>query len=258
MSKAVALKEDKALALADFADEILQDSGKGVSHSQDDNIIPLVYVLQALSPAVNKRNPNYVDGAEAGDLLKRNSIHKPLIKGNEGFIFQPCFFDKVWVEWRPNRGGFAGTHKDRPADAREEETIVEGKPRKQWVRPNGNVLVETRQHVGYADGEPYVIPFSSSGHTVSRTWMQMMNQQFIPGTNKIAPSFAKKYRLTTTERTKDSNSWFVIKVEDLGDAGWVGSKDEYLKGKMLYDAFASGEKKAADVEEQGGDNSVPF
>jgi hypothetical protein len=235
-----------------------EDSGKGLSFAAEDNIVPLIYTLQALSPAVNKRNSAYVEGAEPGDFLKKNSIHGPLVKGTEGMLFQPCYFEKVWIEWKPNRGGFAGIHKERPVDAMEKEIIIEGKPRKAWMRDNGNTVIETRQHVGLADGEPYVISLSSSGHTVSRQWMQMMNQQYLPGKNKIAASWAKKYRLTTMERSNNSGqTWFVIKPEDLGDSGWV-NEEEYMRGKQLYQAFSRGEKEAAVAEEHTNDDSVPF
>ena len=65
------------------------DAGRGVSSSADDNIVPIIYLLQANSPATKKSNPNYVEGAVAGDIWKRNSIHKHLVKGEEGLIFQP-------------------------------------------------------------------------------------------------------------------------------------------------------------------------
>lgn len=259
----VALKEDTNTELSvfdDMRDLLLEDAGKGVSSSAEDNIVPIIYLLQANSPATKKSNPSYVEGAQPGDIWKRNSIHNPIVKGEVGIQFQPCFFSKVWVEWRPNRGGLAGVHNERPSDAKEVEVMHEGKPKRMWARENGNTLVETRQHAGFADGEPFVIPFSSTGHTVSRNWMNLMNQVFIPGTNKVAPSYAKTYRLTTVERTKDSNSWFVFKVEDLGDKGWV-SKEQYLRGKQLFDSFNRGEKVATVEEDLPQDNSaedVPF
>ncbi len=232
---------------------MMEDAGKGVSFAQDDNIVPIIYLLQANSPATKKSNPSYVDGALPGDIWKRNSIHKPLVKGEEGMLFQHCYFQKMWIEWRPNRGGLAGVHNDKPADAKQVEIMNDGKPKLVWVRDNGNHVVETRQHIGFAEGETFVIPFSSTGHTVSRTWMQMMGQQYIPGTTKIAPAWAKVYRLTSVEKTKGTDSWFVLKAEDLGDKGWV-SKDQYMKGKLLHDAFAKGEKKAM-VDEDIGEGS---
>ena len=257
-SSALAVHEEHVPAIADdLLDFLLENSGEGVSTSAEDNIVPIVYLLQANSPATKKSQPTYVEGAVAGDILKRNSTHNPLVKGEEGMIVQPCYFNKVWVEWRPNRGGLAGVHVDRPADAKEVEIMNDGKPKRVWQRDNGNQLVETRQHVVLIDGqEPYVIPLSSTGHTVSRNWMQTMGQQFVPGTNKIAASYAKYYKITTTERTKGTDSWFVYKVEDLGDKGWIKDKAQLLKGKALFDAFNKGEKKATVVEEDLSDTSV--
>jgi hypothetical protein len=256
--QSVAVVEKTHSSLPEFLQSVaVADAGKGTSQSQEDNIVPLIYVLQSNSPAAKKNSSNHIPGAEAGDIWKRNSLTREIVPSQEGIIFQPCYFEKVWIEWRPNRGGFVATHSQRPIDAQEQIINVEGKERKAWVRTNGNLVVETRQHMGFADGEPYVIPFSSTGHTVSRTWMQMMNQARIPGSDKIAPSFAKRYKLTTIERTKDSNSWFVFKVED---AGWVENVQEYERGKALHEAFAKGEKKVEahhDMEE-GTDESPPF
>ena len=249
--KDITVKEDQ-LPSTEFFDDMVGDSGKGVSQAQEDNIVPLLTVLQALSPQVSKRDPSYVEGAEPGDMLKRNSVHGPLVKGTEGTIFQPCFFSKVWIEWKPNKGGMAGRHQERPSDAEEVEEMINGKPKKKWVRANGNYVEETREHVGFADNEPYVLPLKSSGHTVSRAWMQQMNQQIIPGTTKIAPSFAKKYRLTTVERSNNDGTWYIIKPED---AGWV-TKEEYQRGKSLHEAFSRGEKQAASMEEE--QSSPPF
>lgn len=225
----------------EFASWFLEDAGKGVSFSQEDNIVPLIYVLQASSPSTKRSNPNYIEGAQAGDIWKRNSLNKPLVRGEDGIIFQPCFFEKVWIEWRPNREGLAGIHKEMPSDGFEKTILHEGREKKIWTRPNGNNLVEARQHFGYVDNEPYVISFSSSGHTVSRNWMGMMSKTYLPGTNKVAPSFAKKYKLTTVEKTNTQGSWYVFKVED---AGWVNTKDERERGVALFDAMNKGEKKA--------------
>lgn len=236
---------------------MLEDAGKGVSHAQEDNIVPLIYILQSASPVLKKSSPTYVEGAAAGDIWLRNSAQEPVIEGDKGILFQPCHFEKVWIEWRPNKGGFAGSHRTKPADAQQKTKLHEGREVSYWERHNGNEIVETRQMAGYANGQPYVIPFSSTGHTVARSWMQLLNQQIIPGSNKVAPSWAKCYKLTTVERSNNQGSWFVFKVED---AGWVSSMDEYNKGKTLHDAFDSGTKAAAVDQgiEESEDTSIPF
>lgn len=246
-----------------MADKAKSDVGKGTSQSQDDNLVPLIYVLQAQSPQVQTRNPEYIDGAVAGDIWLRNAA-EPIVKGEEGFLFQPCFFSKDWVEWKPNRGGYAGRHDTRPADA-VERPDPQDPERKLWMRPNGNIVQETRYHIGFVIDEktgaafPFVIPFKGSGHTVSRQWMFMMNGKSIPGVEGPAPSWSCYYRLKTKFKSNTKGEFFVLDPED---AGWVETEADYQRGQKLYEGFATGAQKIAAEEEDhapggataGGDN----
>src|SRR3972149_2403505 len=65
------------------------DAGQGISTAPEDNLVPLIYVLQATSPAVKKGDPSRIDGAEAGDFWLRNSS-EPIVRGEDGLLFQPC------------------------------------------------------------------------------------------------------------------------------------------------------------------------
>lgn len=258
MTAAAKTKDGKALTMAPegglptfLADKAAQDVGKGVSDAQEDNLVPLVYVLQAQSPQCNKRSPEYVEGAEAGAIWLRNS-GRAAINGEIGILFQPCHFSKDWVEWIPRAagGGFAGRHDERPEAA--VETPDEKNPRKiNHVLPGGNTVSETRYHVGYVyfeDGSclPYVIPMSSSAHTVSRQWMFMMNSKSLPGVSGAAPSWAALYRLRTKERTNAAGTWATW---DITDAGWVRTPEEYERGRRLFESFETGERKVATPDE---------
>lgn len=221
-----------------------KDKGKGVSNKQEDNLVPLMYVVQALSPVALKKNAAYIEGTEAGDLWLRNSSD-PIAKGEEGILFQPCHFYKEWVEWMPDRGGFVGRHDEMPADAKKIED-PKNPNRVKFRRKNGNSVVETRYHVGFVLERgapmPYVIPFSSSGHSASRAWMFQMNTKTMPDGDGVAPSFATVYRLKTKHRQNDDGEWYVIEAmfED-----WVQDVKEYERGKALNAAFEKGEKRAA-------------
>ena len=226
-------------------DRMAKDAGKGTSTAQEDNIIPLIYILQAQSPQVNKRSPEYIEGAEAGSIWVRNSPH-PIVKGEEGILVQPCHFFKNWVEWRPrdSGGGYVSQHDDRPPEA--QQSADPKNPNKvRWTLPSsGNDLVETRYHVVYVitptGPAPYVIPMASSGHTVSRNWMFMMNQKQIAGIR--APSWAGLYRLRTKERSNAAGTWFTW---DVSDAGWIANEQEYNRGDELNRTVSSGERQAA-------------
>lgn len=226
--------------------------GKGSSQAAEDNIVPLIYVLQAQSPQCNRRGPDYVEGAEAGAFWLRGS-GLPAISGDEGLLFQPCFFSKDWIEWKPNRGGYVDRHAERPADAVEtEQDDGQGGTKMVWLRPNGNIVVETRNHVGiihFPDGgrQPYVLALSGSGHTVSRNWMGMINRKMIG--EGVAPSWVALYRLKTKERSNAKGTWMTI---DVADAGWA-SEEDFKRGTKLNEAFASGDKAIETPVEQAHD-----
>jgi hypothetical protein len=241
----------------ELAGLMAEDRGKGLSQSQEDNLVPLIYVLQALSPQVMTRNAEYIEGASPGDFWLRFAAN-PIHKGEEGIEVQPCFFAKDWIEWIPRSkgGGFVARHASRPADV--VETSDSQNPNKvRLVRPNGNELVETRNHIVRVFTEsgavPYVLPFSSTGHSTSRQWMFMMNNR------SGVPSFGRRYRLTTKERTNPLGTWFGVEVKDIG---WV-SVEDYAEGKKLYEAFASGAKRAeepivAAASRSTEDDEIPF
>lgn len=101
-----------------FLDQFAErDAGEGVSTSAADNLVPLVYFLQTNSPQVNRREEKYVEGAEPGDIwLKGAPAGSEIIKGEDGMIFQPCFFYRSVGEWVPRDegaggGGFVAEHR---------------------------------------------------------------------------------------------------------------------------------------------------
>lgn len=256
-AKLPAVREDQGgvpAGLADIAGQIAEDSGKGLSSSQDDNIVPLIYILQSQSPQAVPDEPEYIDGAVAGDIWLRNSTD-PIAK--DGIWFQPCWFFRDYVEWRPESkgGGIVDRHAAIPQDVTEVPD-QKNENKIHLIRPNGNEIVDTRYHAGFVLGRgapmPYVIPLKSTGHTFSRSFMFMMNSRMLPGQDKPAPSFASKYLLKTRKRENASGKWYVF---DVAEAAWVDTAADYQRGRALFQSFAAGEKKldeaAAEVPEEG-------
>lgn len=230
--------------------------GRGLSKSQSDNMIPLIYILQAQSPQVLKKNPAYVNGAEAGDIWLRNAAD-PIIKGDDGMVFQPCAYYKEWVEWVPrdDGGGFVGRfsvtkpeHENEPPVNDVEEYTDDESGVTRWKRKNGNELVFTRYHIGYVirgnQSLPFVVPLTSTGHTFSKQWMFLMNSQQLPD-GSIPDSFACCYRLKVVPKSNKKGDWFAYDVQL---EGWVDD-EQYAKGELLAKAFESGERRIEDPEE---------
>lgn len=254
--KKAVVKANGSGAVPSYLKDYEADSGKGTSSAQEDNLVPLIYVLQANSPQTLKRNPDYIEGAEAGGIWLRGS-EPPVIDGEKGILFQPCFFSKDWVEWIPrdSGGGFVGRHDSCPAEA---EVVQDPKnPNiKRFILPNGNEVKETRYHIGYVflDGGkrvlPYVIPLSGSGHSFSKQWMFMMNsKQSSAGTYA---AWALLYRLKTKFRTNVHGDWYMFEVSEANHNGpkdsWV-TEEQYKRGAALCSAFEQGGKSTETPEE---------
>jgi hypothetical protein len=243
-----------------------EDSGKGTSQAAEDNIVPLIYILQSNSPQVIKRNDAYIEGAEPGDIWLRHATH-PIMKGSEGFLFVPCYWWKDWVEWIPRDkgGGFVGRlpvqHDDKgklmPPPRAKEVRDPKSPNKLQFFTADGNEMVLTSNHAGFALAEgngrplPYVVPMKSTGLTVSRTWMASMNSKRSTD-GRVLPSFAYKYRLITRHRKNKDGEWFVF---DVSDAGPMTATDKqlYLDSRNLEMAFASGAKIAEEEISAGGE-----
>lgn len=227
------------------------DAGKGVSTAMDDNVVPLIYILQAQSPQVIKKKEEYVEGAEAGNIWFRGTKQ---VVGDEGILVQPCFFSKVWIEWMPDRGGFVARHDKRPDDA-VQKTDPKNPKKKWWERPNGNTVVETREHVVLVHDvfdrpTPFVIPMSGSNHAASRGWMGSMNRKVVPGTDNTAPSFGYLYRMKTSFKTNDQGDWYAWDIEDEnGEPTLVQDMEAYKTARKICDDFSNGALRSAQPEQ---------
>ncbi len=262
-STAVVVK--KANLPSTVLDAAKMHAGKGISDRAEDNIVPLIYLLQALSPPAQKGHERYIKGAEAGDIWLRNLPPEScIVKAEDGLVFQPCHLLVCWIEWLPKRGGFVARHASRPREAELTEVKGDdGSPRKVWLMPNKNIVGESREYAGFAyvdgrDPMPYVIPLSGSGHTVGRQWMTTMREERLPDGSR-APIFMNLWRLTPKLRTKNNNSWYMYEVSKEGS---VQTAEEVLRGAALHDAFAAGTKQAAaedgeaDVVSAGDDGDI--
>ncbi len=212
--------------------------GRGVSRSAEDIIIPSIMVLQGLSPQVDPGNPAFIEGARVGAIWMRN-YSTPIIDGKEGFLFQSCAFYKDWFEWIPREsgggggGGFAGVHAEveevydgtRLVGLRVPNgTIAKEVPdprapsgrKMQWCMPNGNLLSETRHHVGFVISRqgavPFVINLASTGHTVSKNFMFTLTNKMVNG--RPLDSWAMIYRFTTYQRKNKKGAWYEFEVRD--------------------------------------------
>ena len=245
MTTAVAEKKSAELS-TDLMDDILEFAGEGTAFGADEMQIPFVRALQALSPQLSKKKPEYIEGAEQGDLF--NTVTGEVWKGDDGVTIVPCYQTTKYLEFTPRDqgGGFRG--EISPTDPVLQRTSRVGSKE---ILPTGNELVKSDQHfclVMSNDGafQPAVIDMKSTQLKVSRRWKTQIAMQKIkhPKTGAMItpPLFATVWKITTVEESNDQGTWFTPSVEKVG---LVESRDLMLEAKAFRDSVAAGEVKAA-------------
>jgi len=261
MANEVAPAKNTAVS-ADFMDDLLADAGEGAAFSADEMQIPFVRLLQALSPQLNKKKAEYIEGASAGDAF--NNVTGQFWDGEAGVTVVPCYQTTKYLEFTPrdSGGGFHG--EVSPNNPVLQQTTRVGSKE---LLPNGNELVKSDQHfcliVG-ADGDyqPAVIDMKSTQIKVSRRWKTQIAMQKVtaPDGRKITPPvFATMWQLRSVEETNDQGSWSNWAVEKIG---LVESAELYQEAKTFRRSIEAGEVKAAPEDPEPGprndDDDIPF
>lgn len=242
----------------------MEMTGAGVSTSQEDLLTPMVRILQALSPEVEKKGINYVQGAEPGMILIKN-ISNGLFDGDKGFLFQPVEETKAVVEWVPRSagggagGGFVGTYPEMPASAIKQKDP--NNPKKLMVinKETGNLLVDTRYRFGFIFTDagavlPAVIPFSSTGHSVARGLNTLMALKSFNG--KIIDAYCVLYRVKTKLRQRGTQNWYVLDFSEAGEDGqpkWA-TTEQIDQAKAFRNSILKGERKVEQVVPEDHDD----
>ena len=216
------------------------DSAAGFENVKTTSLaLPILKLLQNGSGEAQKRNQNYVDGAEPGMLL--NTVTKKLYDGAKGIEVIPCHYKLEYQEWADY-----GTGSNRPENIYADNSDILSKTTKDGSGKdrleNGNYIQTTGQHyvliVGDDGTEQALVSMSSSQGKVSRKWNSMMMSISLDGKNGsyTPPSFSHSYKLTTVLNSGKGNQWYGYNVVKEGPV-----KDEslYERAKKFYTSLAS-------------------
>jgi len=263
MATAVAKASQTAVS-TEVLDDILDFAGVGAAFDSSELQIPFVRVAQALSPQLNKKKPEYVDGLSNGDAF--NNLTGQVWKGDEGLIVVPCYQTTKYLEFVPREqgGGFRG--EISPNDPVLHRTTRNGGKE---ILPNGNELVKSDQHfclIVEPDGmtQPVVVDMKSTQLKVSRRWKTQIAMTKVkhPTTGVVftPPVFGTLWKLTTVEETNDKGDFYNWSVEKIGT---VESKDLLLEAKSFRESVMRGEVKAqaedhAPASGGAGEDGIPF
>ncbi len=236
---------------AEQAELLAKYSGAGMETvTKEDLQIPLIGLLQQMSPQVNPRDDQHVTDAKAGDIF--HTVMKALWAGEDGTRIIPVRYQVAYNEWVPRTagGGFVASY--------------ETKKEAEEYRDPENDLVDTAQWfvlIEMPDGiwTPAMLPMTSTKWTVSKNWLTRANMRMVtnPETNERVrePLFSRVYRISSVEQENKKGVFFNFKIDDVGYVMDVESSlfamavaflEQLTSGEatVQYDAAAEAEKES--------------
>ena len=218
---------------------------EGDAHAGFENVnttslaLPILKLLQNGSGEAQKRNQNYVEGAEPGMFL--NTVTKKLYDGAKGIEVIPCHYKLEYQEWAD-----FGTGSNRPENIYADDSEILSKTTKDGSGKdrldNGNYILTVGQHyVLIVDGdsiEQALVSMSSSQGKISRGWNSMMLSITFNGKNGPynPSSFSHSYKLTSVLNSGKGNQWYGYNVTKIGP---VKDSSLYERAKKFYTSLAS-------------------
>jgi len=171
-----------------------------------DLLIPRLTILQSLSPQLNRKKPEFIEGAQAGQFCDTGT----------GEVFDrlevlPVYFAKVYLEWAPDRSGMIknwGTNRTALEGTRQDEIMRN-------IRSNGNIVSETMTFYVLnltVGGRRSFIPLSSTQIKAGKSWLtQIMTRPRIPGSGGRmieSPIFYWSWIAMVNEQSNKKGDWF--------------------------------------------------
>ena len=197
------------------------DAFAGLQNVKSESVaLPILKLLQNGSGEAQKRNQNYVEGAEPGMFL--NTVTKKLYDGDKGIMVVPCYYKLEYQEWADY-----GTGSGRPENIFADDSDILEKTTKDGMGkdrlPNGNYILTVGQHyvlilAENGSAESALISLSSSQGKISRKWNSMMMGITMDG--KDGPytpaSFSHIYKLNSVLNSGKGNQWYGYNVSLVG------------------------------------------
>lgn len=220
------------------------DNAQGFEQiSSDTMAVPFLRILQPLSPQVQEGADEYIEGAKPGMLF--NTVAK-IVYGSEIKVIA-LRFERVFIEWRPNREGFKGYHSPENA-----ERITVTKEFGAWKTSEGNNLQENYVYmlliVGHEQEGPLVMSLASSMIKTAREWNRLMITQILPNGQRALPWYMV-WNLSTEMRKSEKGMWYVpiVRFDRYIDETQAGIARQERK------ALPARQVDYAQIEHAGGD-----
>lgn len=221
-TKEIAIKKENELMFGvdeTALNKMSEDSKTYVDDSSPDDIaMPRLRILQSASDQVQKASPEYIKGAEQGDLF--NTLSKSVYKAEDGILFVPAKRRVVYLEWKDQSTG-GGLVKNYGENAEPFLNATEGENGKRLSKA-GNEIVKTYDFFGYVidmkekTAQEVVISMSKTQAKKAKHWYALIRNLSDKKTGKQLPEYAGVYKLNTVAESNDKGNWFNYNIEPVG------------------------------------------
>lgn len=191
--------------------------------SMDVMAFPFIRVLQDLSPACKSTHADYNAEAEAGMFI--NSLTGELFDGDMTFVVGR--FERMFLEWKPKRGGLAGVH---------DPAMVKGRVNSDLFINDKNQIEDPQTKNVFMDTYTYYILFperldmgvclmslSSTQLKQAKKLNRSLMTTMIPGHKERAKPFFMVWNMATVVETKGEDSWYGVRFTK-AEPHFVGQK----------------------------------
>lgn len=248
---APAIKPKSSAAVITERPDYISETGNAGNENvgANDIVIPRLELVQALSPARKKQDPQFIPGAEEGMLY--NSLTRELY-GHTALIV-PVYFRTEHMVWlhRKAGGGFRGSFlnvgeaRERLARVLEEEkpSYTEGSTRVD----NAAEVIDTPQHFALVitEGkvEEIVISMPRTKAKMSRKFNSLI--RMTPGDR-----YSRVYEFSgAVEQNAEGQDYYNYAMKVLG----YPTKEVYERAKATYAMIARGTGFRVDAEDENND-----
>ena len=193
-------------------------AGAGLDDLDQSSKMPLLNIIQQMSPQINPQKDQYIEGAKAGDIFfapTSQVLEQPI-------EFLPVALKTVYVEWKPRDlgGGMVGVH---PLDIRGRKDLGYEQGRKtkydEWL--GENELKKTTYVLGLIelDGEQTeaMLALTSTGQRIARKLQEDIGKFRYTGKLKdVAPFvYSRSFKITASyEENAKGEGYFNWKMSE--------------------------------------------
>lgn len=180
-----------------------------------DLIIPRLTILQSMSPQLNERKPEFIDGSKLGQFCDTaiGDVYDEL-------QLLPVYYANIALEWAPRESGkgMIANHGLWNDNFIKNELKAVQNEKRQWMHGD-NIVQETATFYCInitAGGRRSFLPLSSTHIKSAKRWLTLITNERLQrsdGTEFQPPIFYRSWKATKTHESNAKGDWFGWKFE---------------------------------------------